>query len=217
MNEFDPGFKNVKLKDFIKFLCKVFFVEDKEIKTPYRFSQEVAERAYESWQGGAQFYALPTPQNKWGWMYETISERKLIWLPSKKLLTRGMKESQNFREELERNFGRAGELSEPEWLEAALTLRIEVQRPCIYDYRRERISEPNNDLFFASIRRKPFEIYGEFTEAPVAPLWIYFYAHASSGKNVIEVAKHIRKTKDEEIYNALKTLRATTFATRRKK
>jgi len=194
----DPVFQGVSLEDFIGFISSVFMT-DGEVRTPQRFAQEMAVRPYESWAGCASFYAIPTPQNEWGWAYETISGRQLIWLPGDVVFTRSLRESRNFRGWVEEALGEPIELAEPEWLEAALTLALVVDRPCISEYGQEPPEAHNEGRFFAAISRKPFEVYEEVVKPPVAPVRSYdFYAHQ---------AEQARASREERIYKAFQVLR----------
>lgn len=194
----DPVFQRVNLKKFIGFISDVFG-SDKEVKTPQEFATSMASRPFDSWQGCASFYAIPSPQNEWGWVYETISGRQLIWLPCDMVFTRGMRESQNFRSTVEEALGASVELAEPEYLDAELTLAIKVDRPCISEYGEEP-SEVQNESFFAAINRKPFEVY-EKVVPPISPVRSYdFYA---------TIAEEKRLTREKYIYNALQTLQAS--------
>ena len=195
----NPGFQAVNLEKFLGFISSVFRTE-REVKTPLEFATSMADRPYESWYGCASFCALPTPQNEWGWMYETVSGRQLIWLPGDMVFTRGLRESQNFRGTVEEALGKAIELVEPEWLDAALTLALAVDRPCVSEYGQEP-SEAHNEGFFAAISRKPFEVYDEkIVKPPATPVRSYdFYATMS---------QEIRARREERIYNAFRVLRA---------
>lgn len=194
----DPVFQGVSLEKFLGLISSVFWA-DGEVKTPQEFAAIMATRPYESWAGCASFYAIPTPQNEWGWMYETISSRQLIWLPRDVVFTRGLRESQNFRGWVEKALGPATELAEPEWLEAALTLAIGVDRPCVSKYGQES-SEAHNEGFFSAISRRPFEVYEEVVKPPVAPVRSYDFPAAMTGER--------RAAREEHLYQALQALRA---------
>ena len=194
----DPVFQGVSLERFIGFISSVFMTE-REVKAPQEFAAEMANRPYESWAGCASFSTIPTPQNEWGWVYGTISGRQLIWLPGDTVFTRGLRESQNFRSWVEEALGEAVELAEPEWLEAALTLALAVDRPCVSEYGQEP-SEARNEGFFAAISRRPFEVYEEVVEPPVAPVRSYDFFAAQ--------AEQARASREERMYNALQVLRA---------
>ncbi len=154
----DPVFQGVSLEQFIGFASSALMT-DREVRTPRELAVKMASRPYEPWWGCACFYALPTPQEEWGWAYETVSGRQLIWLPGGTVFTRGLRESQNFRDWVEEALGNAVKLAEPEWLEDALMLSISVDRPCVPCVDDDESSARDNEGFFTAISRKPFEFY----------------------------------------------------------
>jgi hypothetical protein len=192
----DPIFQGVSLEKFFGFVSSVFWIEG-EVKTPLEFAEAVAARPYQSWGGCASFYAIPTPQNEWGWGYETVSGRQLMWLPGDTVFTRGLRESQNFRDVVEGALGAVIELAEPEWLKAAFTLALVVDRPSVSEYG-QAPSEAKNEGFFAAISRKPLEVYEGTVRPSVAQVHSYDFFAAQEQQAVT--------SREERMQNALQTL-----------
>ncbi len=155
----DPVFQGVSLKKFILLIASVFKIKGVVI-TPDELAKEIAGRPYEPRVGCASFYAIPTPQNEWGWMYKTVSGCQLIWLPDCMVFTRGLRKSQNFLDLVKEVLGEIVERVEPAWLNVVLTLVIVVNRPRVS----EEGYEPDvvdNKVFFTAITHKPFEVCDE--------------------------------------------------------
>jgi len=194
----DPVFQGVSLEQFIGFASSVLMT-DGEVTSPRQLAEEIASRPYDTRRGGASFYAIPTPQDKWGWVYETVSGHQLIWLPGDVVYTRGMKFSKNFRGDVEGNFGAAASQSEPEWLDAALTLALAVNRPWVGEYGEEP-HEVDNEGFFAAIKRRPLEVYGELGQPPATPV--------RSSNFHADMVNQARVSREQRVHAALQMLRA---------
>lgn len=163
----NPVFDGVDLQMFMKLVSTIMWVGP--AKTPEEFAVVVADRPYRSWDGCSTFSAIPTPSNKWGWVYQTLSGRQLIWVPEEnRVYTRDMRLSQIFRENLEEMMGEPTKREEPCWLNAALTLELVVDRPCILEYSTEP-TPADNRLFFSAIGRKPFAVFEGLDEEPLDP------------------------------------------------
>jgi len=165
----NPVFEEVTLKKYLEVVSSVFWAQE-SAKTVKGFAETVADTPYESYRGASEFAIFPTPTNKWGLVYTTISDRQLIWLPEEnRVYTRGMRLSENFLETLEEMMGEATEREEPEWLNAALVLELVVGRPCITEYGTEP-KKVDNTPFFAAIGREPFALFeGSFGDDPEDP------------------------------------------------
>jgi hypothetical protein len=81
-------FDGVPIRDYILFLSQLFYVDDEELQelgmdkvnTPQDFARVVEYRPYYSWTGGAQFGTFYTLGGKRGWVYETLSVRRLYFI-----------------------------------------------------------------------------------------------------------------------------------------
>jgi hypothetical protein len=109
-------FDNIPLRDYLSFLASVFWVDDEElqelgieINTPQDFARVVEYRPYLYWTGGAQFGTFVLPDGRRGWVYETLSGRRLYFIPSSddngRLYCTGFDDSTNFRQEVVAFFG----------------------------------------------------------------------------------------------------------------
>jgi hypothetical protein len=113
-------FDNVSLyRGYLLFLCRLFFVGDDELQelgmsgvgTPQDFARVVECRPYESWAGGARFGTFALPAGQRGWVYETLSGRRLYFVPDPHsaefgtLYCTGLDDSTDFRQTVTSFFG----------------------------------------------------------------------------------------------------------------
>ena len=146
----NPVMPEVTEGEFIACFASVFFFSSSAESTddPLVFARKMGETEYEGWQGGAKFGTLATPNGR-GWIYQTISRRQLIWVPAGEegvVFFRGLEKSYFLRS----CFGGTDLLSEPEWLEEALSKVVLVKRPVDYGDG-QPVKEVDNSDFFAEI------------------------------------------------------------------
>jgi uncharacterized protein YbaR (Trm112 family) len=113
-------FENVSLYcSYLPFLCHLFFVDREElqklkmdgINTPQDFARVVEYRPYEYWTGGAGFGTFTSSNGQHGWVYETLSGRRLYFVPDHHiaglgtLYCTGLDDSTNFRQTITLSFG----------------------------------------------------------------------------------------------------------------
>jgi len=144
------------LRSYLRFVSYIFGVEGQE--TPADFIKVMEATPYQPWYGCASFAAIPTPSNEWGWVYETISHRQLIWLPGGIVLTRNMKDSEIFRGWIEEAFGQPEPIPEPEWLERAMSLALIVKRP-IDDPDIDDVEAADNAELLSAIQQRPLDYF----------------------------------------------------------
>lgn len=169
---FSPTFY-ASLPKFIETVSEIFWADEAH-KNPVSFAREMISRPYILWCGGASFYVIPTPYNEWGWMYETISGRQLIWLPGNIIYTRYLQDSVNFRGWLEDTLGAPLRLEEPRWLNTALEIAIVVPRigyDCYEDSKEELAKALEDVEELANILReivsqRPLDYLAKVVEPP---------------------------------------------------
>jgi len=149
----------VSLRDYLRFVSYIFGVEGQE--TPTDFIKVMGATPYQPWYGCASFAAIPTPSNEWGWVYETISHRQLIWLPGGIVLARNMRDSEIFKGWVEAEFGQAISEDEPQWLDSAMALAIEVKRPRDSNEEADEPDEADNTELIQAIRHRPLDYWKE--------------------------------------------------------
>jgi uncharacterized protein YbaR (Trm112 family) len=148
-------FENVLLqRDYLPFLCRLFFVNDDEMQelgmdgvdTPQDFARIVEYRPYEYWTGGAGFGTFALSRRR-GWVYETLSGRRLYFLPNPHsggfgtLYCTGLDDSTDFRQTITSFFGVPRRMYLPE-----IGLITWIQRP-----RKDadgNLSTPDNHRFW---------------------------------------------------------------------
>jgi hypothetical protein len=133
-------FENVSFYcSYLPFIRRLFFVNDDEmqelgmdrINTPQDFARVVERRPYEYWTGGAGFGTFTSSNGQRGWVYETLSGRRLYFVPDPytaslgTLYCTGLDDSTNFRQTITLPFGVPFRTNLPEIGEITW-----VQRPC---------------------------------------------------------------------------------------
>lgn len=156
-----PSFQNVSLEQFSRCVSQVFRIPwGEEASTPVEFVQAMEKIPYNSGFGGASFGLVPTPGGEWGYVYATISDRFLVWLPGNELHCLNMEESCEFRGRLEEILGiRAVNNQKPSWLEESLTLAIWSYRPT----EEELPDSSGNDYFFQLMSQKVFDVIKDYS------------------------------------------------------
>ena len=146
------------LKNYLRFISYIFGVS---AETPADFIKVMGATPYQPWYGCASFAAIPTPNNEWGWVYETISHRQLIWLPGDIVLTKNFRNSEIFRGWVEAEFGEPIPGDEPEWLGAALSLALMVERPSDADAtdNTDNNTDDNNAELLSAIQQRPLDYF----------------------------------------------------------
>jgi hypothetical protein len=175
-NPLELAFKQVSQGNFLRFISEIF--REGIYKTPEEFARIVEKTAWRTGDRGiAEFFAIPTPENLWGWYYKTTSDRRLIWIPKGIVYSRGLTQSKVFIQDLERAFGPATKISvkkeEPTWLADSMALAIRIDRPC-YHATGETIKAESNRPFFRAIANPPKIFYDRmFSRRGYTPGYIH--------------------------------------------